>query len=460
MARKRGDGFRLNQDKRNGIYLCRFWHEGEDFTLSTRTRDRKEAQVVAAQLYAEAISGRRRVDAPMRGDLAPVFSEWLAAIEGTTSAGDFEQCLGAVQRQLLRHFPRIEHLTPASCEDLYRARLRAVARETVRKERGVLSRFVKWATTPGRNYIPPMEVPPLSKKARGAPKLKGRSYTEVSRAETLAILDTLPERSERREHPVKAFCTLAAELGLRRELIDKLTVPEHYTVGGSELRITAEIDKEANPRTLELTPRARWALESVAPEQGVIFSGFSYFKTFRKAAASIIGEERAAYLTLRDLRHATITELAEHTGNLAAVAAGAGHKDLRTTSRYFHASAKAASEALRARTAADAKLEIVTRIAELKAQTVTVTVTGCRDGEGELGIPRVLQHGRVAQLDRALPSGAVEKSRIPCKNQGILISVGSQENEQKRAETHDNWNCASYENLDWARRAWGALRVI
>jgi len=68
--------------------------------------------------------------------------------------------------------------------------------------------------------------------------------------------------------------------------------------------------------------------------------------------------------------------------------------------------------------------------------------------------------GRVAQLDRALPSGAAEKSRIPRKNQGIPISPGSQESQQKRVETHDNWNCASYENLDWARRAWGALRVV
>ena len=103
---------------------------------------------------------------------------------------------------------------------------------------------------------------------------------------------------------------------------------------------------------------------------------------------------------------------------------------------------------------------IVTPIAEMEAQTVAATVTGCRDGEGELGIPRYLQSGRVAQLDRALPSGAAEKSTISCKNQGILISVGSQKSEQKRAETHDNWNCASYENLDRARRAWGALRVI
>jgi hypothetical protein len=107
--------------------------------------------------------------------------------------------------------------------------------------------------------------------------------------------------------------------------------------------------------------------------------------------------------------------------------------------------ATGSTEALRARTAAGMKLAYV---------------AGCEAGEGGIGIPRVLQHGRVAQLDRVIPSGAVEKSTISCKNQGILISVGSQESEQKRAETHDNWNCASYESLDWARRAWGALRVI
>ena len=404
MARKRRDGFRLKTDTRNGIVLCRFTHNGQDITISTRTRDRAKAQVIAAQLYSEAVSGRRRVDAPMRGDLAPVFSEWLAAIEGV-SASDDELCMGTVERHLLPYFPRIELLTEAACEDFYRARLREVARETVRKERGVLSRFVKWASTPGRDLIPAFTLPPLSKKARGTPQLKGRDYTEISRAETLAILDALPERSERRKHPVKAFCTLAAELGLRRELIDQLSVPEHYTPGGTELRITADIDKEANPRTLELTPRARRALESVAPERGGIFSAFSYFKTFRKAAATIIGDERATYLSLRDLRHATITELAEHTGNLAAVAAVAGHKDLRTTSRYFHASTKAASEALRARTAADAKLEIAPIIAEVQAQSGTQSGTACEAGKGELGIPRLLQHGCVAQLDRALPSG-------------------------------------------------------
>ena len=184
-------------------------------------------------------------------------------------------------------------------------------------------------------------------------------------------------------------------------MIQKLRVPEHCALGDHEIRITAEIDKEGEARTLELTPLAREELE--------------------------------------------------------AIAAVAGHRDLRTTSRYFDARERGATAALRARTAADQQLEI---------PAITATITGTETGteptgrSAEIILPRKNRDGRVAQLDRALPSGAVEKSTIPCKNRGILISVGSQKSEQKRAETHDNWNCASYENLDRARRAWGALRVI
>ena len=59
----------------------------------------------------------------------------------------------------------------------------------------------------------------------------------------LAILDRLPERS-RAGHPVKAFATLAAELGIRRETMDKLEVPKHYEPGAEFLRVSADIDKE------------------------------------------------------------------------------------------------------------------------------------------------------------------------------------------------------------------------
>jgi hypothetical protein len=96
------------------------------------------------------------------------------------------------------------------------------------------------------------------------------------------------------------------------------------------------------------------ALEAIAPDVGLIFGRFEYLKELRKAAlGSGIDEHRAKYLTLRDLRHATATDLIEHTEDLAAAAYVLGHRDLRTTSRYAHARRRAADRALRARAAAD-----------------------------------------------------------------------------------------------------------
>lgn len=454
MARKRSDGFRLVKDERTGIQICRFWFQGRDHKLSTRTRDLAEARRVGAQIYAETISGRRRVDAPKRGPLAPIVAEWLAAIEPPiVSQGDWERCEQTWRVQLLPRFPHIETLTPASIEDFYRTRLREVARETVRKDRAVLLRFVKWASMRGRDYLHPIEIPQLSKKAKGVPAIQGRAVTKVDRAEVLAILQLLPRYSERKHKPVRALVTLAAEYGLRAELLQKLRVPEHYQLGDLEIRITAEIDKEGEARALALTPLARLELEAIAPVEGLIFGRYDYRRTLRKAAALVIGEERAQYLTFRDLRHAALTDLAEVTQSVGAVAAVAGHRDLRTTSRYFNARERAATAALRARSEADRQLESG-RI------TGTITGTGLSGRSAEIILPRKNRDGRVAQLDRALPSGAVKESIIPCKKQGILTSPGSQKSQQKRIETQPNWHGASYENLDRARRAWGALRVI
>jgi integrase len=347
--RKRTRGsFRLVPDRRNGIYLCRFYLEGIEKSLSTRTRDRAEAKIVAARLYAEAVSGRRQVDPPKRGDLAPIVAKWLAAIEGSVKSADWDGCERAWRVHLLPYFSRIEQLTPASLEDYYRARLRQVTASTVKKERGALVRFVKWATMDGRNLIAPIDVATLPKKAKGTKKLDGRDKTPISRTEVLAILDSLPEHS-RMGHPVKAFVTLGAELGIRREMLDKLSVPEHYEPGADYLRLTDDIDKEGNGRPLWLTPRAREALEAVAPRRGRIFSGFGYLKTFRAAARPVVGNNRANYLTLRDLRHRCLTDVAEREG-LAAAAYVGGHSSTEMAGRvYVSPQADSAEAALRAR---------------------------------------------------------------------------------------------------------------
>ncbi len=75
-----------------------------------------------------------------------------------------------------------------------------------------------------------------------------------------------------------------------------------------------EHDQKGNGRPLWLTPRAREALEAGAPLHGRIFSGFSCLKTFRAAARPIVGNARANYSTLRDLRHQCLTDIAEREG--------------------------------------------------------------------------------------------------------------------------------------------------
>lgn len=45
-------GFRITKDARNGIYKVRFRHRGKRFNLSTGTRNKKDAGVVAARIYA------------------------------------------------------------------------------------------------------------------------------------------------------------------------------------------------------------------------------------------------------------------------------------------------------------------------------------------------------------------------------------------------------------------------
>jgi hypothetical protein len=90
---KRG-GFRLRKDPRNGNYICRFYVNGIEKKLSTRTRDPREAKARAAQLYAEGVSGRRALDPAKCGDLAPIVAAWLADMEGTVSHGYWNGCEG------------------------------------------------------------------------------------------------------------------------------------------------------------------------------------------------------------------------------------------------------------------------------------------------------------------------------------------------------------------------------
>ena len=78
-------------------------------------------------------------------------------------------------------------------------------------------------------------------------------------------------------------------------------------------------------------------------------SSLGYLKTFRAAARPVVGQERARHLTLRDLRHCCLTDIAEREG-LAAAAYVAGHRSTEMAGRvYVSPQADSAESALRAR---------------------------------------------------------------------------------------------------------------
>ena len=116
----RRGGYRVAKDPRTGIYLARWWQDGRGVKRSTGARDIAEAHERAKQMYAAAISGREQVDRRITGELAPVVARWLASIEGVVSVGDWQSCETTFRVHVLPRIARIEQLTSASCEDIFR----------------------------------------------------------------------------------------------------------------------------------------------------------------------------------------------------------------------------------------------------------------------------------------------------------------------------------------------------
>ena len=146
------------------------------------------------------------------------------------------------------------------------------------------------------------------------------------------------------------------ETGLRIETVERLEYPKHYAKGTDELRITADIDKNRFARVVDLTPRAKAALDAVLATKtepsGLIFGPYSYRRALRSAAkaAGVLSEQEVAGLDARDFRHAMATDLANNTRSLGGVAYLLGHKDESTTARrYLHPGRDAANKAMRDR---------------------------------------------------------------------------------------------------------------
>jgi integrase len=341
-------GWRLR--KRAGRpYSVRFTIGGIESEPGLGTYDRDEAERLAADLYADAVRGARRVArrAPARGQpLTEVASQWLTDVSSTIDPETRATYAGYVETHFARMWPTVEAVTDASAALYARNRLRAVQASTVRKELSALRGLLGWCAETGRIPQAPL-VPSIPKRAVGTKHKQGRRGPAVwiSPKQARAILARLVQRN-RLGFPVRAYFTTLYETSLRPSTVKALSVPENWAPGRMVLDIPLELDKARDGRPVPLTPAAVQALSFAAPAAGVVFGPVDLRVALRKAALPVLGEALTHRLTPYDFRRNRITHWTERSTNLPGVMHLAGHTSLATTAKYVKGSERAARAVL------------------------------------------------------------------------------------------------------------------
>lgn len=283
--------------------------------------------------------------------LEELVQRWLGDLDGQVRGRTQVLYRLHWETHLLPWFGSLAGLNKARVREYCSRRLKVVKRSTLMKERSTLRSFLAWCRESGYLDESAFLIPELPRRAAGTPyEVRRRgTATSLSPEECARLIAALPlwstPRGERAPFPVRPRFIVAYETSLRPATLDALSVPEHYSRGGDRLRISAAIDKAAFAREVPLTAAAREALDSVAPEQGVIFGRHDYRDQLERAAKRAkLAADKARTFCAYDFRHARATELAEL--NLVGAAHMLGHKQLTTTSLYVHTGFRAAERAL------------------------------------------------------------------------------------------------------------------
>lgn len=344
-------GWKLRPSRGPGrVRTVRFWIDGVEFERSTGASDPIEAAKEAARIYADAVqrnASKRKRPTGVGPDLEDLIAAWILAISATHDPGTV-YTWGEIyaNKHWMDHFGASHHLNDAMCSEYMLARLRVVQGETVRKELSALRQFLEWAHSAG--YIPEkVKVPSVPKRTLGTRYEKRRrsAAIEISPEETEAIIAALPEWSESKKvapFPIRARFIVAYETSLRPAALDALEAGVHYSIGNRSIMLTPSLDKNRMGREVPLTERARAALDSVCPKEGLIFGKHDYRNQLRKAVVDALPKDRADLFNGAHLRSAAITHWLERTSNLAAAQYMAGHKRTDTTARYVRPSLRAA----------------------------------------------------------------------------------------------------------------------
>ncbi len=339
--------FRADRDQ----WEVRFSHRGRSYQRLLG-KNKRAAQREATRYWHDVMEGRvdANVDVHADSSFDELYALFLAAISHEVTPATID-CYTGYGRSFRRVFRTLGDFTGGGIADYQSKRLAEVVRNTVKKERSVLSRFSEWLELKGYVKAGPA-FPRLPRKALGTPHSKRRrgEATPVTVEQIEAILERLPELSKGRRqapYPVKARFEVAWETGLRPATLEKLSVPEHYEPGKREIKLTKQIDKNRWARTVPISERAAAALDRVCPRKGLIFGRHDYRSFVRPVAHEVLPADLAERFTEYDLRHARITCWMETSGNnLAGVAFLTGHTHASTLDVYTRSDRRAANSVI------------------------------------------------------------------------------------------------------------------
>lgn len=343
MGRHAKTGYTLRRQTSDGPWSFRFRLDGRRFEVFLGTRDRAEADRAARRVYAEALARGRVVRSGECEVTAERAIAWLASplpIRPLTR----ERYRSSYVVRWIRELPALSNATATA---YVRKRLAETRAKSVRSEVAALRGFARWLHEEG--YLAePVEIPSPQPGALGTPstvrrRVKAPHYTP---REVWAVICALPAKSGRDGYWVRARCAFVYETGLRTSTVDRLSVPEHWAPGETELRITDDIDKEGAARDVPLSDLALLILEGCAPQRGVIFGAHKYAHYVGAAAAAALPPSKAAVFTPQHLRSARLTHLAEDGASLPGIQFLAGHARVSTAALYVRASKAAAARAL------------------------------------------------------------------------------------------------------------------
>jgi integrase len=341
----------LPEDPRKNA-LVRFTHLGRRITKSLRTRDPRQAAEAARAYYLQVVSGRQQEEERTSGtDIDPLLARWLHSLHSTHAQSTVDS-YAIHAGKFSATWRYLEQIDTGAIGDYQRARLEAVLRDSVTKERSALASFLTWCKEQRHlNDLPTFPgLPSRAIGVRAAPQRE--EAVRITKDEAIRILAAFPQLAPRtyhgRKYPLRAYAEALYYTSLRTDTIERISIPEHWRYGGEELKIAAEMDKVRWARTVPLDPRAVSALMSARPERyaGVIFGPYDIRMWFKRAAAAVLDEERAANFAPHDLRHARITHWLEEGLSLPVVQFLAGHTQISTTSKYVRSRTETARQEL------------------------------------------------------------------------------------------------------------------